>query len=87
MRRMVCAVGALSLLLAVSSWLVTDGSFTLAAYAQNQGGNNLGGNNPGGNNQGGNNYVAVPEPSTLILFGTGVVGLGGLILRRRNRRK
>ena len=83
MRQALCAAGALSALLELSSGLVLDGSLTLAAYAQN----NQGGNNQGGNNQGGNNYVRVPEHGPLVLLGTGLAGLGVYVLRRRNREK
>ena len=45
------------------------------------------GPNPGGEGGGGNpsGGQPVPEPGTLLLFGTGLAGIGASLLRRRRR--
>ena len=48
------------------------------------GGGNSGGGGGGGSG-GGNGSQPVPEPGTLILFGSGLAGVGASLLRRRRR--
>ena len=65
-------------------------------YGQN-GGNNgnhygqNGGNNGNQNNQNGahdnNDIIPIPEPTTILLVGSGLVGLAGLVVYRRRRMK
>lgn len=44
-----------------------------------------GGGSGGGNGGGASGSQPVPEPGTLILFGTGLAGVGASLLRRRRR--
>jgi hypothetical protein len=53
----------------------------------NGGGGNGGGGNGGGGNGGGGGGAPVPEPSTLILFGSGLAGMGASLLRRRKKQQ
>jgi PEP-CTERM motif len=52
-------------------------------YGRN-GGNN---GNHYGQNGGKNEIISIPEPTTILLVGSGLVGLAGLVVYRRRRMK
>ena len=55
-----------------------------AGNSGSNGGSGSGGSG-GGNGGGASGSQPVPEPGTLILFGTGLAGVGASLLRRRRR--
>lgn len=64
----------------------TGGSTGTGPQGGGNGSGNTGEPNPGGEGSGNQGGQPVPEPGTLLLFGTGLAGIGASLLRRRRRR-